>query len=258
MAKINGDLIMKHGIVFGASSDIALATIELLLANNYKLVLLANNTDKLNIKVKHFQVKYPNAKIKLMKYDASIEITHDKYFEDINEYLNNSIDLLLIAHGVLPDENLCSQKWSETKSVLQINSLSVLQICHYYANFFSKQSYGTIAVISSVAGDRVRQSNYTYGTSKAILNSYLSGLRNKLSNQNIQVLTILPGFVKTKMTEKLLNRTGFLWATPEKIAIDIVNAINKQKNILYTPFFWRYILLIIKHIPEFIFKKMKL
>ena len=248
---------MKNGIVFGATSEIAISTIELLLQDNYNLVLLANNIEQLNIKVKHFKVKYPNALIEIKKYNASFDI-EDNFFVEINQLLNNSIDLLLIAHGVLPNEDECQTNWQITKSILQINSLSVLQICHYYANLFSSQNYGTIVVISSVAGVRVRQSNYTYGTSKALLNAYLSGIRNKLYKNNVHVITVLPGFVKTKMTDKFNARSGVLWTTPTKVATDIIKAINKSKDIMYSPFFWRYIMLIIKTIPEFIFKKLKL
>jgi decaprenylphospho-beta-D-erythro-pentofuranosid-2-ulose 2-reductase len=248
---------MKNAIIFGANSEIAIATIDILLKHSYRLVLLARDIQKLNMELQHFNVKYPNSIIACIKYDATQDIKDDD-FDKITKLLNNNIDLLLIAHGVLPDEKICINSWIETKQLLQINSNSILQICHYFANLFEKQKYGTIAVISSVAGDRVRQSNYIYGTSKAVLNAYLSGLRNRMNKYNVNVLTILPGFVRTKMTDKFSGRNGFLWASPKKIAQDIFKAINNKSNILYTPFFWRYIMFIIKHIPEFIFKKMKL
>lgn len=248
---------MKNAIIFGANSEIATATIEILLQNSYKLILLARDIENLQVKFKHYNVKYPNAVIEYIKYDAKNDI-EDEYFEKIINRFNGGIDLLFVAHGILADEQVCINDWLQTKQLFQINSISVLQICHYFANLFEKQKYGTIAVVSSVAGDRVRQSNYTYGTSKAVLSAYLSGIRNRLSKYNVNVLTILPGFVKTKMTEKFGDRNGLLWASPNKIAKDIFKAINRRDSILYTPFFWRYIMFIIKHIPEFIFKKMKL
>lgn len=248
---------MKNAIIFGANSEIAIATIEILLQNSYKLILLARDVENLKVKFKHYNVKYPNAVLEYVKYDAKDDI-EEAYFDKIIKMFDGGIDLLFVAHGVLADEQICMNNWLQTKQLFQINSISILQICHYFANLFEKQKYGTIAVVSSVAGDRVRQSNYTYGTSKAVLSAYLSGIRNRLSSYNVNVLTILPGFVKTKMTEKFGERNGFLWTSSNKIAKDIFKAINKRENILYTPFFWRYIMFIIKHIPEHIFKKMKL
>jgi decaprenylphospho-beta-D-erythro-pentofuranosid-2-ulose 2-reductase len=115
---------------------------------------------------------------------------------------------------------------------------------------------GTIAVISSVAGDRGRKSNYVYGSAKGGLTIFLQGLRNALSGSGVHVLTIKPGFVDTPMTNDFTK--GLLWAKPEKVAKDIKRAIDKKKNIIYTPWFWRWIMLIIRLIPESVFKKMNL
>jgi short-subunit dehydrogenase len=111
--------------------------------------------------------------------------------------------------------------------------------------------------VSSVAGDRGRKANYIYGSAKAAFSTYLSGLRNRLYENNVQVLTVKPGFVPTKMTEGL-DLPPNLTAQPEDVASDIYKAQNKGKNILYTKSIWRLVMLIIKHIPEFIFKKMSI
>jgi short-subunit dehydrogenase len=134
--------------------------------------------------------------------------------------------------------------------------LSALSFLTLLANYFEKRGTGTLAAISSVAGDRGRQSNYIYGTTKAALSTFLQGLRNRLSSKNVHVLTIKPGFVDTPMTAHL--KRGLLFATPEKVAQDIIRAIAGKKSVLYTPWFWRWIMLAIKMIPETIFRKLRL
>jgi short-subunit dehydrogenase len=122
---------------------------------------------------------------------------------------------------------------------------------------FEERGHGMIIGISSVAGERGRQSNYIYGSAKAGFNAYLSGLRNRLSKRGVHVMTVLPGFINTKMTASL-DLPGLLTAQPEEVAEDIYKAFQKKKNFLYTKWFWRWIMLIIKYIPEPVFKRMGL
>lgn len=247
----------KNALVFGALSDIAGATIDNLAARGYNLYLLARDLNKLNDIKNHLTVKYPSIEIGINSYDA-INDTNDKLIAKIDlAYAKmNAFDLLFIAHGNLPNQELCITNWNEANLALQVNGISAIEICHNIANRFKAQKSGTIAVISSVAALRGRQSNYIYGAAKGILNIYLQGLRNSLQPHNINVLTILPGFVSTKMTKEF--KKGILWASPEKVATDIISAIDKKKDVIYTPFFWKYIMLIICSIPEKVFKKLKL
>ena len=136
------------------------------------------------------------------------------------------------------------------------NGTSVVSLMTAAANRFEAQGHGAIAVISSVAGDRGRQSNYVYGSAKALVSAFASGLRQRLAKKGISVTTIKPGFVDTPMTAAF--KKGPLWAKPDQVAKDIVVAIDQGKTVVYTPGFWRLIMLIIKHIPEFIFVKLKL
>mgnify|MGYP000704499895 CR=1 FL=1 len=134
--------------------------------------------------------------------------------------------------------------------------MSTISLLTHIANKFEEQGKGTISVISSVAGDRGRQSNYIYGTAKGALNIFMQGLRNRLHRAGVQVLTIKPGFVDTPMTADLSK--GILWVQPEKIADDIYQAIKKNKNEIYTPWFWRPVMMIIKSMPGFVFNRLKL
>lgn len=166
------------------------------------------------------------------------------------------MDLVLIAYGTLGDQKECQSDYTKTLAELNNNCLSVISLLTHIANLFENKGKGCIAVISSVAGDRGRQSNYIYGTAKGALTIYLQGLRNRLAVKGVHVLTVKPGFVDTPMTRGI--RKGLLWVSPDRIAKDIDRAINKKKDVVYTPFFWRYIMLIIRMIPEKIFKKLSL
>ncbi len=124
------------------------------------------------------------------------------------------------------------------------------------APHIEERGQGTIVGVGSVAGDRGRIGNYVYGSAKAGFATYLSGLRNRLTRAGGHVVTVKPGFVDTAMTWGIEGM--FLVASPDAVAGDILTAVAKKKNVIYTPFFWRYIMLIIRHIPEFIFKKMSI
>ena len=140
---------------------------------------------------------------------------------------------------------------------IETNALSVINLLTLLANHLEKQQHGVIAVISSVAGDRGRQSNYVYGAAKGMVTLFLQGLRNRLTKVNVDVVTIKPGFVDTPMTAAF-DKNGPLWARPEQIAKGIIRAMQKGKDEVYLPWFWWGIMLIIKHIPEIIFKRMSL
>jgi short-subunit dehydrogenase len=166
------------------------------------------------------------------------------------------LDCALIAHGSLGDQPAGEKEFSMAAASLQTNFLSAASLVTWLANYFAGQHFGTIAVISSVAGDRGRKSNYIYGSAKAGLNAFLDGVRNRVDREGVQVLTIRPGFVATPMTAHLPQ--GPLFATPETVARDIQNAIESQRDVLYTPWFWRWIMAIVRIVPEWKFKKMDL
>jgi decaprenylphospho-beta-D-erythro-pentofuranosid-2-ulose 2-reductase len=164
-----------------------------------------------------------------------------------------SVDIVLIAHGTLSNQKACELSVEETLQEIQTNALSTISLLTLIANKFEAQKSGTICVISSVAGDRGRASNYVYGSAKAMLTAFTSGLRQRLYKSNVSVVTIKPGFVDTPMTSAF--KKGFLWAKPNVVAALIVNAIDKKKAEVYVPAFWRAIVLLVKTIPMQIFKK---
>ena len=245
---------MKTAVIFGATSSIAQAVSQQLAERGMTLLLVGRNQEKLEQVQTDLQTRGAK-QCQIMVQDLANITDYDTLISQVMNRLGR-IDLTLIAHGTLPEQKEIEQNIHQTMNEIKLNGLSVIGILTVLANHLVFQRSGTIAVISSVAGDRGRQSNYVYGAAKAMVTTFLDGLRGRLLKNGIHVLTIKPGFVDTPMTADLPK--GALWARPEKVAKDIVKAIDKKKNVLYTPFFWRFIMLIIKNIPEALFKKMKL
>ena len=245
---------MKRVLILGATSAIAEQTARLFAARGDQLLLVARNTTRLQAICDDLRVRGAHA-CEFRVTDLVDQSLHaDVIAESIQQL--GGLDIVLIAYGTLGDQKASERSLDVTMQELQTNCLSVLSLLTLLANHFEQQQSGSIAVISSVAGDRGRQSNYVYGTAKGALTIFLQGLRNRLSKVNVQVLTIKPGFVDSPMTKDF--KKGLLWAKPQQIAQGILKALDKRKDVVYLPFFWRYIMLIIKMIPEKFFKRLSL
>jgi decaprenylphospho-beta-D-erythro-pentofuranosid-2-ulose 2-reductase len=245
---------MQKILIIGATSAIAQACAKRFAAQGHSIYLLARNSSQLESLAQDLRVRGATA-VQCASFEANALDTHQALLEQVKTELHG-LDRVLIAHGTLSDQQACEQSVELTLQELQTNALSVIALLTLLANHFEQQRHGSIAVIGSVAGDRGRQSNYIYGTAKGALSIFLQGLRNRLHKSGVQVLTIKPGFVDTPMTAAFPK--GPLWATPEKVAQDIDKAIEKNKDVLYTPRFWLLIMLIIKSVPEQIFKRLSL
>ncbi|WP_178863763.1 SDR family oxidoreductase [Thiomicrorhabdus cannonii] len=245
---------MKNILVIGATSAIAEQTIRLYAQQGARLYLVARDVEKLETIAADARVRGA-ADVKIQTLDVNDFATHETVIEQAFATLGQ-IDVVLMAHGTLPDQAACEQSVELTLKELNTNALSTISLLTLCANRLQTQGSGTLAVISSVAGDRGRQSNYVYGAAKGMVSIFLQGLRNRLFAHGVNVLDIKPGFVDTPMTAAF--KKGPLWAKPQQIAQSIVTAVEKGKHTLYTPFFWRWIMLIIRNIPETIFKRLKL
>lgn len=245
---------MQNILIVGALSEIAQATARQFAARGDRLFLLARNQERLTLLAHDLTVRGA-VKVETAVFDACVLSSHQTQLEKAIGSLGQ-LDVVLIAHGTLPDQKNCEKNVMATLHEFDTNALSVMAFSTHVANMLEKQNSGTLAVITSVAGDRGRQSNYIYGAAKAAVNVFLQGLRNRLYRHGVHVLTIKPGFVDTIMTKDY--KKGFLWVSADTIAKGIVKAIDKKKNVVYLPAFWRLIMLIIKHIPESIFKRMRL
>lgn len=245
---------MSNILILGATSAIAKHTTRLFAADEHSLYLVARNENKLSSMKQDMLVRGA----KDVHYE-SLDLADDKHHADLLKRATEtmgSIDTVLIAYGTLGIQKHSEENFANTLKELQINCLSVISLLTLLANQLELQKSGTIAVISSPSGDRGRQSNYIYGTAKGALTIFLQGLRNRLSKSKVHVLTIKPGFVDTPMTKDF--KKGFLWVSPKVISKGIYTTIKKKREVTYLPFFWRYIMIIIKSIPEKIFKHLSL
>lgn len=245
---------MQKILIIGATSAIAEATARRWAVGGNALFLVARNAARLETIAADLRVRGA-ASVASLAMDANDTAAHAAMLDAANDALGG-LDVALIAHGTLPDQKACERSVEVTLQEIATNGLSVIALATLLGEKFERQGSGTLAVIGSVAGDRGRQSNYVYGAAKGLVGLFLQGLRNRLDRKGVQVLTIKPGFVDTPMTAAF--KKGALWAQPEDIAAGILRAIAKKRDVVYLPGFWRLIMLIIRHIPEFIFKKLSL
>jgi decaprenylphospho-beta-D-erythro-pentofuranosid-2-ulose 2-reductase len=242
---------MTKILIIGATSSIAEHCARIWAGRGDALYLVARNEERLKTIAADLKVR--GASETHSYYMDLNDINSQATMLDAAEAAIDGIDTVLIAHGTLSNQKACEQSVEETLAEINTNALSTISLLTLIANRFETKRAGTIAVISSVAGDRGRSSNYVYGSAKAMVTAFTSGLRQRLHKSNVAVVTIKPGFVDTPMTAAF--KKGLLWAKPPKVAVAIVEAIDKEKNEVYIPAFWFFIIAFIKSIPEIIFKK---
>ncbi len=245
---------MKTILLIGATSAIAEATARIYAKRGDKLYLIARNKERLRAIASDLKIRGAES-VGTSVFDVNNFAKHADVLNTAWKNLGN-FDIVVLAHGTLPLQEGCQRDAVACYQELHTNAVSTAVLLTYISNKLESQRRGTIAVITSVAGVRGRQSNYVYGAAKAMVSVFLQGLRNRLHKANVKVLDIKPGFVDTPMTAHL--KKGLLWAKPESIALGIVKAIEKEKNEVYLPWFWKFIMLIIKNIPEAIFKRLSL
>ena len=240
-------------LVLGANSDLAYAVSkEFAKREKAQCYLASRNMEllekKANDLVSRYQVKATPVFFDAIDYDS-----HQKFYEN----LPHKPDGVVLAFGELGDQHKAENDFMTAKRIIETNFLGAVSVLDIIAADFERRGHGFIVGISSVAGERGRKSNYVYGSAKAALTAYLSGLRNRLSKRNVKVITVLPGFLKTKMTENM-DLPEKLTAEPDEAAQTIYQAVKKGKNIIYIKGIWRLIMLIIRNIPEPIFKRLSL
>lgn len=237
--------------LLGANSALGIAIARRLAAQGDSLILLARDESKLNQSADDLRAR--GAEVVTHVVDFDVLDVHDDIVAKIE-----SADNIYTLYGTLPDQALCEKNWDAAMSALHTNFISAVSLLGRLANVFEQRGHGTLVVVSSVAGDRGRKSNYVYGTAKGALSTFCAGLRNRLAGSGAHVLTVKPGFIDTPMTAHIEKKPAVLWVDADRVAGDILKACEAGKNELYTPWFWRFILLIIRSIPEPIFKRLSL
>ncbi len=241
---------MKNVLILGATSDMAQAIAKKYAAEGWSLSLAARNLEQLESIAGDLRVR-SNADIQTLVFDA-VDFSNHQCFYDALEV---KPDVVICVFGYMGDQALARTDFDEVRRTIDVNYTGAVSILNVVAEDFEKRGSGSIVGISSVAGDRGRQSNYIYGSAKAGFTVYLAGLRNRLVKSGVHVMTVKPGFCRTKMTESL-ELPAALTAEPEQVAQAVFKGLEKKRNTIYTLWMWRWIMLIIRHIPEFIFKKM--
>ena len=234
---------MSKILVIGATSAIAEQCARIWAGRGDKLFLVARNEDRLQTIAKDLKVR-GTAQTHTYCTDLNDMHNHTALLDDAETRLKG-LDLVLIAHGTLSKQKNCEQSVEQTMKEIKTNALSTISLLTLIANRFEAKRQGTIAVISSVAGDR--------GTAKAMITAYTSGMRQRLHKSNVAVVTVKPGFVDTPMTSEF--KKGLLWAKSSLVATKIVKAIDQRKDEVYVPVFWWAIMMIIKAIPMTLFKR---
>jgi decaprenylphospho-beta-D-erythro-pentofuranosid-2-ulose 2-reductase len=242
---------VKRILIVGATSAIAEATARRFAARGDSLFLVGRNALALQAIADDLRLRGA-AEAASAVFDAREPETFAPILAAAVVRLGG-LDAALIAHGSLSNQGVCEASVEALREEFVINTLSVITISLLLSRHFTSQGQGVIAAISSVAGDRGRKSNYIYGASKAAVSTFLSGLRQQLYASGVRVVTIKPGFVDTPMTAAF--KKGALWATPAQVARDIVRGMDRGTPVLYTPWFWRPIMAVVRFVPERMFRR---
>jgi len=245
---------MKRFIIIGATSSIAEHCARLWIADApINLTLVGRDASRTKSIADDLKVRSPSSAITVVSGNLvepdSIQRLVDQILKDGNA------DCALIAHGSLADQSACQQDLALTAEELSINGISPVLFAEAIASSMVRAGHGTLGVIGSVAGDRGRKSNYVYGAGKGMITRYVQGLQHRLAGTEVAVILIKPGPTRTPMTAHL-GDSGPSLADVAKVAATIVSGMEKRRSIVYAPRRWWLIMMIIRHLPRFIFDKM--
>jgi decaprenylphospho-beta-D-erythro-pentofuranosid-2-ulose 2-reductase len=246
--------VPKRILVLGATSGIAEACIHLWANRGDSLYLVARNADKLAVVAADARTRGAAHADSAVANLDDVAAHPEMLAHAINAL--GGLDVAFLALGVLGDQAEAERSVAAANQILHTNFTAPVSLLMWLANYTAQRHAGTLAVLSSVAGERGRKSNYVYGSSKAGLTVFVDGLRNRIDREGVRVMTIKPGPVKTAMTEGMKGSGKF--ADVDAVAATLVKAIDKGGDIVYVPGIWQIIMGVIRVIPEAIFKKMNL
>jgi decaprenylphospho-beta-D-erythro-pentofuranosid-2-ulose 2-reductase len=244
---------MKYILIIGATSGIGRAIANQYAKEKHPLILAGRDSEELERLAADIRIRY-SVPTYVRRFDAESYDTHSTFFSSCEKV--GILAGMFLAHGYMCDQKLAQVDFEEAKKMINVNFTSYVSILEIACHYFEAKRSGFIGVFSSVAGDRGRQSNYIYGSSKGALTIYLQGLRNRLYTSGVHVATIKPGFVDTQMTYGLNGL--FMIAKPEFVAKRVYSSMLKGQNVIYIPGFWAVIMFIIRLIPEAFFKRLTL
>lgn len=244
----------KKIVIVGATSAIAEHCARIWVKENpSEIVLIGRNQEKLTRVASDLKVRSPDTVITGVETDfldpKQIEIL-------VNQVCRTGkVDIALVAHGSLPDQETCQSDLSLCREALEVNAISPVLFAEAFATNMQKVNHGILAVIGSVAGDRGRKSNYIYGAAKGLVTRYVQGLQHRLASTNVKVVLVKPGPTDTPMTAHL-KQSGAKLAAVDRVARGVVYGIENGQRVIYVPKIWSIIMMIIRHLPHFVFKRM--
>lgn len=243
---------MNTLLILGATSDMARASALAFARKGWNLLLAGRNMTEMDAIALDLNLR-AGCSVHCLSFDACDSQSAHSFWDS----LPLCPDAVLCAVGCLEDQHDAQKDMLLTERMLCANFMGLIPVLSMAANAFEARGKGLIIGISSVAGERGRASNYIYGASKAGLTTFLSGLRHRLTRSNVRVITVKPGFVATRMTEGM-QLPALLTATPQQVAEDIINSVQNGGDVVYTRWYWRWIMLVVRSLPEFLFKRTKL
>ena len=248
---------LRKVLVFGATSAIAQAALRELVKRGAYVYCVGRDPARLEAVFADLRVRGgPNRIIAGESADLLDTARHPALFAAAKARLGE-LDAVLIAHGSLPDQARCEASADEALAAISVNAMSVVSLLTIAANLFERRGRGVIAAITSIAGDRGRRRNYVYGSAKSLVSTFLQGLRLRLESKGVRVIDIKPGFVRTPMNAHM-SREGWLWADAAPVGASIARALDRGRGVVYVPWFWRWIMLIVRHLPYRLFRRLRL
>jgi len=246
----------KRIVIIGATSAIAEHCARLWVKDAaVNLTLVARNPEKAECVAADLRVRSPQSMIRVLETDFIDPLAIQQLVDGI--VAEGSVHTILIAHGSLPDQTVCQKDLSADHEALVVNGISPVLFAEAFAGHMQQANQGTLAIIGSVAGDRGRKSNYVYGAAKGLVTRYAQGLQHRLANTGVKIILIKPGPTDTPMTAGL-KQQGSRLASVEDVAMRIVKAINKGEQVVYAPTKWALIMMVIRHLPNYMFNKLNI
>jgi decaprenylphospho-beta-D-erythro-pentofuranosid-2-ulose 2-reductase len=243
-------------VIVGATSAIAEHCARVWLESRpADLVLLGRDRERLERTANDLGVRSPHSEIRIVQADFLDAVAIQAVVDDILQ--QGGVDIVLIAHGSLPDQRECQSDLAACRDALEINGVSPVLFAEAFANRMAQAGRGTIAVIGSVAGDRGRKSNYVYGAAKGLITRYVQGLQHRFAGTKLKIVLIKPGPTDTPMTAELKGQ-GARLASVESVAREIVAGIDAGKPTVYAPGKWKIIMTVVRHIPAVIFNRLEI
>jgi decaprenylphospho-beta-D-erythro-pentofuranosid-2-ulose 2-reductase len=244
----------KRIVIVGATSAIAEQCARLWAQESpAEIILVGRNQERTERVASDLKVRTPDTNIAIIQADF---LDPDQIQALVgNIYKEGKVDIALIAHGSLPAQEACQNDLNQCYDALNVNGISPVLFAEAFAMHMQGADSGTLAVIGSVAGDRGRKSNYVYGAAKGLVARYVQGLQHRLANTGVKVVLIKPGPTDTPMTAHL-KQSGAKLAAADRVATDVVRGVENGQQIVYTPTIWSVIMMVVRHLPNFVFRRM--